>query len=107
MDEEPKSSSTVHDGTTLKYIAKRSDCGQCSLKPHCSSGRERRVQRDVNQEAREYAQTLMDTEGCRKSATDRKKIERLFGEIKHIHVVDRLSLRDHPPVPDTSDRRRQ
>ena len=27
------------------------------------------------------------------SATDRKKIERLFGEIKHIHALDRLRLR--------------
>lgn len=90
---ELKTSGTAHDGTTLKYIAKRSDCGQCPLKSHCTSGRERRVQRDVNQEAREYAQTLMDTERYRESATDRKKIERLFGEIKHIHALDRLRLR--------------
>jgi len=90
---ELKTSGTVHDGTTLKYIAKRSDCGACPLKPQCTTGRERRVQRDVNQEAREYAQTLMDTEGYRESATDRKKIERLFGEIKHTHALVRLRLR--------------
>ena len=59
---ELKTSGTVHDGTTLKYIAKRSDCGQCPLKPQCTTGRERRVQRDVNQEARDYAQALMDTD---------------------------------------------
>jgi len=90
---ELKTSGTVHDGTTLKYIAKRSDCGACPLKPQCTTGRERRGQRDVNQEAREYAQTLMDTEGYRESATDRKKIERLFGEIKHTHALVRLRLR--------------
>ncbi len=31
---ELKTSGTVHDGTTLKYIAKRSDCGRCPLKPN-------------------------------------------------------------------------
>jgi transposase len=90
---ELKTSGTVYDGTTLKYIAKRSDCGQCPLKPQCTTGRERRVQRDVNQQAREYAQALMDTDAYRQSATDRKKIERLFGEIKHTHALVRLRLR--------------
>ncbi len=58
---ELKTSGTVYDGATLKYIAKRSDCGQCPLKPQCTAGRKRRVSRDVNQEAREYAQALMGT----------------------------------------------
>ncbi len=30
---ELKTSGTVHDGTTIKYIAKRSDCALCPLKP--------------------------------------------------------------------------
>jgi transposase len=90
---ELKTSGTAHNGTTLKYIAKRSDCSQCPLKPQCTSGRERRVQRDVNQEAREYAQALMNTDAYRESAVERKKIERLFGEIKHTHALVRLRLR--------------
>ncbi len=90
---ELKTSGTVHDGTTLKYIARRSDCGQCPLKPQCTSGRERRVQRDVNQEARDYAQSLMDTDAYRQSATERKKIERLFGEAKCQLSMTRLRLR--------------
>ena len=45
---ELKTSGRVHDGTTLKYIAKRSDCGECPLKPECTTGRERRLSRDVN-----------------------------------------------------------
>jgi len=44
---ELKTSGTVHDGTTIKYIAKRSDCAQCPLKPKCTTGRERRISRDV------------------------------------------------------------
>jgi transposase len=90
---ELRTSGTVHDGTTLKYIAKRSDCGQCSLKPKCTTGRERRVSRDVNQEARDYTQALMETDAYINSRTQRKKIERLFGEAKHIHAMIRLRLR--------------
>ena len=88
-----KTSGTVHDGTTIKYIAKRSDCASCPLKPQCTSGRERRVQRDVNQEARDYTQSLMQTEAYAASSGDRKKIERLFGEAKSILSMVRLRLR--------------
>ena len=90
---ELKTSGTVHDGTTLKYIAKRSDCGQCPLKPECTTGRERRVDRDINQEARDYTQSLMQTEAYAASSGERKKIERLFGEVKHILALTRLRLR--------------
>ena len=90
---ELKTSGTVYDGATLKYIAKRSDCGHCPLKPHCTTGRERRVSRDVNQEAREYAQALMDTDAYWQSAMDRKKIERLFGEGKRHLSMTRRRLR--------------
>jgi transposase len=90
---ELKTSGTVHGGTTLKYIAKRSDCGQCPLKPECTTGRERRVDRDINQEARDYTQSLMQTEAYAASSGERKKIERLFGEAKHILALTRLRLR--------------
>ena len=88
-----KTSGTVHDGATIKYIAKRSDCASCPLKPQCTSGRERRVQRDVNQEARDYTQSLMETEAYAASSGERKKIERLFGEAKSILSMVRLRLR--------------
>jgi len=88
-----KTSGTVHDGATIKYIAKRSDCASCPLKPRCTSGRERRVQRDVNQEARDYTQSLMQTEVYEVASIQRKKIERLFGEAKSILSMVRLRLR--------------
>ena len=90
---ELKTSGTVHDGTTIKYIAKRSDCGRCPLKPKCTTGRERRISRDVNQEARDYTRALMETDAYKHSRSQRKKIERLFGEAKHIHALVRLRLR--------------
>jgi hypothetical protein len=88
-----KTSGTVHDGTTIKYIAKRSDCAICPLKSNCTSGRERRISRDVNQEARDYTQSLTETEAYWVSCGERKKIETLFGEAKHILSMVRLRLR--------------
>jgi len=88
-----KTSGTVHDGTTIKYIAKRSDCAICPLKPNCTGGRERRISRDVNEEARDYTRALMETEAYGVSFGERKKIETLFGEAKHILSMVRLRLR--------------
>ena len=90
---ELKTSGTVYDGTTLKYIAKRSDCGHCPLKPECTTGRERRVDRDVNQEARDYTQALMETDAYKQSRSQRKKIETLFGDVKRNLGLTRLRLR--------------
>jgi len=86
-------SGRVDKGTTLKYVAKRSDCAQCPLKPQCTTGRERRLGRDVNQEARDYTQALMATEAYRQSSIERKQIERLFGEAKSQLSMTRLRLR--------------
>ncbi len=90
---ELKTPGTVHGGTTLTYIAKRSDCGQCPLKPECTSGRERRVDRDVNQKARDYTQDLMETDAYKQSQRQRKKIETLFGDVKRNLGLTRLRLR--------------
>jgi transposase len=90
---ELKTSGTVHDDNTLTYIAKRSDCARCPLKPQCTTGLERRVSRDVNQEARDYAQALMETDPYWVSCAQRKKIETLFGEAKQILSMVRLRLR--------------
>lgn len=90
---ELKTSGTVHDDNTITYIAKRSDCARCPLKPQCTTGLERRVSRDVNQEARDYAQALMETDPYWASCAARKKIETLFGEAKQILSMVRLRLR--------------
>ncbi len=56
-------------------------------------GKERRVSRDVNQEARDYTQSLMKTEAYWQSVINRKQIERLFGEAKRHLAMTRLRLR--------------
>ena len=49
--------------------------------------------RDVNQDARDYTQSLMVTEDYEASSCEREKIETLFGEAKHILSMVRLKLR--------------
>jgi transposase len=88
-----RSSGTVLDGTTLKYIARRSDCERCPLKPRCTKGRERRLSRDINEEARDHTRALMETEAYRQSAGRRKRIEALFGDAKRNLGFSRLRLR--------------
>jgi len=88
-----RSSGTVLNGTTLKYIARRSDCERCPLKPSCTKGRERRLSRDVNEDARDYARVLMKTDAYRQSGRRRKMIETLFGDVKRNLGLSRLRLR--------------
>ena len=84
----------VVNGNTLYYRARKANCGPCPLKELCCpKSPVRRVQRDVNEAARDIARSLADTEPYHQSAVERKKIERLFGEIKHIHALVRLRLR--------------
>jgi Transposase DDE domain len=54
---------------------------------------ERRLSRDVPQDARDYAHALMQTEAYRVSRVARKKIDTLFGEAKQILSLVRLRLR--------------
>ncbi len=88
-----KTSGTVHDNSTIKYIAKKSDCSRCPLKPRCTTSTSRRIQRDVHQEVRDHTQSLMQTEAYATSCAERKKIEALFGEAKHVLSMVRLRLR--------------
>ncbi len=90
---ELKTSGNVVYGGVIKYMARHSDCARCPLKPQCTSGRERRLTRDVNQDARDYTQALMDTDAYAASRTERKKIETLFGEAKANLALTRLRLR--------------
>nr|NIS42383.1 transposase [Desulfuromonadales bacterium] len=89
-----KTTGTVHVGQTLYYRARKSDCQSCPLKARCCPKTpERRISRDVNQKARDYTQTLMQTEAYGISSIERKKVETLFGEAKRILSLTRLRLR--------------
>jgi len=89
-----KTTGRVHGGRTIYYRASKHDCEACPLKPRCCPKTpERRIQRDVHQEARDYTQALMATEAYETSREERKKIESLFGEVKHVLSRARLRLR--------------
>ena len=53
----------------------------------------RKVLRSIHEEARDYTRTLMKTEAYSQSRNRRKKIETLFGEVKHNLALTRLRLR--------------
>jgi len=59
----------------------------------CPKSPVRRVQRDVNEPARDIARSLTGIEPYRQSAVERKKIETLFGEVKNVLGLTRLRLR--------------
>ncbi len=59
----------------------------------CPKAPFRRIQRDINEHAREYTRTLTETEDCDRSRKRRKKIETLFAEVKHNLGLTKLRLR--------------
>jgi len=89
-----KTTGRVHDGKTLLYRSSKVDCDACPLKPRCCPTMpSRKIPRDINEEARDYARSLVGTDAYRQSGRQRKKIERLFGEVKRNLALTRLRLR--------------
>ena len=89
-----KTTGTVHGGKTLLYRSRKADCDGCPLKPRCCPNTAtRKIPRDVNEAARDHARRLNGSEAYNRSARNRKKIERLFGEAKRNLALTRLRLR--------------
>jgi len=93
-DRQLRTTGRVFDGHILYYRARKADCQSCPLKPQCCPATpERRVPRDVNEAARDRARALMQTDGYRVSARQRKMIETGFGDLKRNLGFTRLRLR--------------
>lgn len=90
---ELKTTGRIHDGSTLKYLAKQKDCGSCPLKPKCTTGKERRVARDIDQKVRDYVHALAGTPAFIRSRNERKKVEMAFAHMKRIFKLERFRLR--------------
>ncbi len=89
-----KTTGKLHGGKTLLYRSSKYDCDGCPLKPRCCpTTPSRKVPRDINEDARDYTRTLIQTEAYADSSGERKKIEALFGEAKNILSMVRLRLR--------------
>ena len=84
----------VHDGTTLLYRARVSDCGPCPLKPRCCpKAPERKIPRSIHEDARDVARALVGTPAFEQSRRNRKRVEMLFAHLKRILRLGRLRLR--------------
>ena len=85
---------TLHSDNTYRYIALKRDCDRCPLKAKCCPKQpSRRIPRDPNEDARDYARSLADTEPYELSRRQRKKVEMLFAHLKRHLGFERLRLR--------------
>jgi len=89
-----KTTGRLHADNTYRYGARKHDCDACALKPKCCPNTPaRRIPRDANEAARDFTRALMESDPYWASCIERKKIETLFGEAKHILSMVRLRLR--------------
>ena len=89
-----KSTGQVLSDNTFRYLASTRDCGPCPLKSKCCpKSPQRRIPRDVHEDARDVARALAKTEAFAQSRRDRKKVEMLFAHLKRILGLGRLRLR--------------
>jgi transposase len=88
-----RTSGTVHDGRVRNYLSHPGDCRACELKPRCTRAPFRKIARDINEEAREYARSLTGTPEFDRSSNERKKVEMRFAHLKTHHRFERMRLR--------------
>src|ERR1700676_1524148 len=78
----------------FRYRASVPGCRACPLKLSCCpKAPARRIDRDVNEEARDVARALAKTRAYAQSRHDRKKVEMLFAPLNAILRLSRLRLR--------------
>jgi transposase len=88
-----KTTGNVHDDT-LRYLARTKDCSPCPLKQQCCPNTpQRKVPRNINESARDYARALAKTTAFKEMRDERKKVEMAFAHMKKILKLDRFRLR--------------
>jgi transposase len=89
-----KTTGKVLSDNTLRYLASTYDCGVCPMKARCCPNTsERKIPRDIHEDARDYARSLVGTEPYERSRQERKKVEMLFAHLKRHMGFERLRLR--------------
>ena len=89
-----KTTGQVRADNTLRYLASTYDCGPCPLKPRCCPNTSsRKIPRDLNEDARDHARSLVGSEPYERSRRERKKVEMLFAHLKRHLGFERLRLR--------------
>ncbi|MBU2358564.1 MAG: IS1182 family transposase [Alphaproteobacteria bacterium] len=85
---------SVNAETRVKrYKAKASQCRDCPLRAQCTDAPSRTVVRLMDEEARQKARDLAETDAFQTARTRRKKIEMLFAHLKRWLKLTRLRLR--------------
>ena len=88
-----RTSGTIHDGRVRNYLSQPGDCKACELKARCTRAPFRKIARDINEEARDYARSLKGTPEFEQSSDQRKKVEMRFAHLKVQHRFERMRLR--------------
>ena len=89
-----KTTGNAHSDDTFRYLARTKDCRSCPLKARCCPNTpHRKVPRDINEGARDYARALAKTKAFKISSDERKKVEMAFAHMKRILKLDRFRLR--------------
>ncbi len=84
----------ITQANIINYRASQLDCEACPLKARCCPNTpSRKVTRSVHEAARDVVRRINQTDAYRQSRKDRKKVEMLFGHMKRILKLDRLTLR--------------
>ena len=79
---------------TFCYLASTCDCRPCPLKHRCCPKTpQRKIPRDLNEDARDVARAIHDTPAYDQSRKDRKRVEMAFAHLKRILKLGRLRLR--------------
>jgi transposase len=89
-----KTTGSIGNDHVLRYLASKRDCDACPLKPQCCPNMLfRKVTRDINEDARDLARSLMGTPEFDRSRDERKKVEMRFAHLKTHHRFERMRLR--------------
>ena len=86
-------SGTVHDGRVRNYLSRPADCRVCNLKERCTRAPFRKIARDINEAARNFARLLKGSLEFEQSSHERKKVEMRFAHLKVHHRFERMRLR--------------
>jgi transposase len=88
-----KTTGTIHDGRVRNYLSNPGDCRACTLKERCTRAPFKKIARDINEDARDYARSLKGTSEFERSSNERKKVEMRFAHLKIHHGFERMRLR--------------
>ncbi len=88
-----KHRTACEDNRIHTYRATASDCKACPIRSECTRGTKRALSVPFDENARQQAMALRDTDAFRRSRRSRKKVEMLFAHMKQQYRFTRLKLR--------------